>query len=205
MITSPMAFIVAFYDSKEFCGFLVENSAVAGEFQLVLPSSPGEPRAATCVIPFSKGFIIGGDDGRIRIYEKSDEPKELYRNGKTLQVEPTSGAAVRSLALSPSEELLGVSTSSAQLYQLSLLGQDLLKAEDGARNRWKIDELWTKMHGNAQETPAFEPVLSHFHTGAGLDSSKSNWSRARCHFGAGCMHPEAPGALASHVLSLVQP
>eukprot|EP00913_Durusdinium_trenchii_P012567 g11802.t1 len=48
----------------------------AGEFQCVLPTSPGEPRAATCVIPCSKGFIIGGDDGRIRIYEKSDEPKE---------------------------------------------------------------------------------------------------------------------------------
>eukprot|EP00435_Cladocopium_sp_Y103_P054490 s1205_g17.t1 len=122
----------------------------AGEFQTVLPTSPGEPRAATCVIPFSKGFIIGGDDGRIRIYEKSDEPKEIYRQSKVLQVEPNSGAAVRSLALSPSEELLGVSTSTAQLYQLSLLGQDLMKAE---------------------ESPAFEPVLSHFHTGAilGLD------------------------------------
>jgi len=122
----------------------------AGEFQTVLPTSPGEPRAATCMIPFSKGFIIGGDDGRIRIYEKSDEPKELYRQTKLLQVEPNSGSAVRSLALSPSEELLGVSTSTAQLYQLSLLGQDLMKAE---------------------ESPAFEPVLSYFHTGAilGLD------------------------------------
>ncbi|CAE7596826.1 CFAP57 [Symbiodinium natans] len=121
----------------------------AGEFQLVLPTSPGEPRAATCVISFSKGFVIGGDDGCIRVYEKSDEPKEVYRTTKTLQVEGGAGA-VRSLALSPSEELLAVTTSTSQLYQLSLLGQDLLKAD---------------------ETPAFDPVLTHFHTGAilGMD------------------------------------
>ena len=28
-----------------------------GEFQLVLPTSPGEPRAATCVISFSKARL----------------------------------------------------------------------------------------------------------------------------------------------------
>lgn len=121
----------------------------AGEFQLVLPTSPGEPRAATCVISFSKGFVIGGDDGCIRVYEKSDEPKEVYRNTKTLQVEG-GACAVRSLALSPSEELLALTTSTSQLYQLSLLGQDLLQAD---------------------ESPAFDPVLTHFHTGAilGMD------------------------------------
>ncbi|CAE8610875.1 unnamed protein product [Polarella glacialis] len=127
---------------------LFDNS---GEFQTVLSSSPGEPRSATCAISFSKGFVTGGDDGFIRVFEKSDDPKEVYRNTKSIQLEGgVTGAGVRSLALSPSEELLAVSTSTAQLYQLSLLGQDLLKAE---------------------ESPVFEPVLTPFHTGAilGMD------------------------------------
>jgi len=116
-----------------------------------LPSSPGEPRSATCVLSFSKGFVTGGDDGFIRVFEKSDDQKEMYRQTKKIQVDGASaGTCVRSLALSPSEEVLAVTTSTAQLYQLSLLGQDLLKAE---------------------EAPVFEPVLTPFHTGAilGMD------------------------------------
>lgn len=126
----------------------------AGEFQTVLQSSPGEPRSATCALPFSKGFITGGDDGYIRVFEKSDDPKEIYRKTKTIQLDSGSITTLRSsesswrgtvsLALSPSEEVLAVATSTAQLYQLSLLGQDLLKAE---------------------EAPVFEPVLTPFHTG----------------------------------------
>lgn len=59
----------------------------AGEFIAVLQSSPGEPRSATCVLSFSKGFITGGDDGYIRVFEKSDDPKEIYRKMKTIQLD----------------------------------------------------------------------------------------------------------------------
>eukprot|EP00929_Paragymnodinium_shiwhaense_P023266 TRINITY_DN1460_c0_g2_i1.p1 TRINITY_DN1460_c0_g2~~TRINITY_DN1460_c0_g2_i1.p1 ORF type:complete len:1226 (+),score=432.73 TRINITY_DN1460_c0_g2_i1:97-3774(+) len=109
-----------------------------------LQSSPSEPRSATCVLTFSKGFITGGDDGYIRVFEKSEDPKELYKRTKAIQIEGGASTCVRSLALSPSEEVLAVATSKAQLLQLSLLGQDLLKAE---------------------EAPVFEPVLTPFHTG----------------------------------------
>eukprot|EP00927_Polykrikos_kofoidii_P004457 TRINITY_DN11755_c0_g1_i1.p1 TRINITY_DN11755_c0_g1~~TRINITY_DN11755_c0_g1_i1.p1 ORF type:complete len:1221 (-),score=291.71 TRINITY_DN11755_c0_g1_i1:257-3919(-) len=115
-----------------------------------LQCSPGEPRSATCTLSFSKGFVTGGDDGYIRVFEKSDDPKELYRRTKNIQLDAGLGNCVRSLALSPTEEVLAVTTSTAQLCQLSLLGQDLLKAE---------------------EAPVFEPVLTPFHTGAilGMD------------------------------------
>jgi len=116
----------------------------AGEFQNVLTTSPGEPRSVTCALAFSKGFVTGGDDGHIRVFEKSDDPKEIYRQTKKIQLDNGASTCVRSLALSPSEEVLAVTTSNQQLYQLSLLGQDLLKAE---------------------EAPAFEPVLTPFHTG----------------------------------------
>lgn len=123
----------------------------AGEFQTVLPTSPGEPRAATCAVSFSKGFLTGGDDGLIRVFEKSDDPKEVYKNTKSIPVDGASnGTGIRNLALSPSEELLAVSTSTSQLLQLSLLGQDLLKPD---------------------ESPAFDPIITPFHTGAilGMD------------------------------------
>jgi WD40 repeat protein len=109
-----------------------------------LHCSPGETRSVTCVIPYSKGFITGGDDGFIRVHEKSDDSKKLYKRTKSIPIEGGPGTGVRSLALSPTEELLAVSTSTAQLYQLSLLGQDMLKAD---------------------EAPVFEPVLSTFHSG----------------------------------------
>jgi len=118
-----------------------------GEFISVLECSPGEPKSATCAVAFSKGFVTGGDDGLIRVFEKSEEGKEAFRRTKTIRIDGINGSptpAVRSLALSPSEENLAVTTSNAQLYQLSLLGQDLLKAE---------------------EAPVFEPVLTPFHTG----------------------------------------
>ncbi|CAJ1421128.1 unnamed protein product [Effrenium voratum] len=40
----------------------------AGDFQTLLPTSPGEPRAATSIISFSKGFVIGGDDGQLQAH-----------------------------------------------------------------------------------------------------------------------------------------
>merc|ERR1719408_1026860 len=122
----------------------------SGEFHMQLPCSPGEPRSATCVLTFSKGFVTGGDDGLIRVFEKSDDPKEVYRQSKNIQLDNGTGVCVRCLALSPSEETLAVTTSTAQLFQLSLLSSDLLKAE---------------------EAPVFEPVLTPFHTGAilGMD------------------------------------
>merc|ERR1712176_148039 len=53
-----------------------------GESQQTLTCSPGEPRSATCVLTYSKGFITGGDDGFIRVFEKSDDPKEIYKLSK---------------------------------------------------------------------------------------------------------------------------
>lgn len=119
----------------------------AGEFITVLTCSPGDPRSVTVVLGFSKGFVSGGDDGLIRVFEKSDDPKEHYRKSKSIQLD---GYCVKSLALSPSEDMLAVTTSNAQLFQLSLLGQDLVKAD---------------------EAPVFEPVLTPFHTNAilGMD------------------------------------
>jgi len=115
-----------------------------GEFKMELPCSPGEPRSLMCILAFSKGFVTGGDDSSIRVYEKSDDPKEVFRKAKEIKLDNGSNVCVRNLAVSPSEESLAVSTSTAQLYQLSLLSSDLLKTD---------------------EAPSFEHVLTSFHIG----------------------------------------
>jgi len=147
--SKPQSFLCHTWLSDDKMLVCVENGDLllfdnTGEFQMQLPCSPGEPRSATCVLSFSKGFVTGGDDGLIRQFEKSDDPKEVYRQTKKIQLDNGTGVCVRNLALSPSEETLAVSTSTAQLYQLSLLSSDLLKAE---------------------EAPVFESVLTPFHTG----------------------------------------
>lgn len=106
-----------------------------GEFKMVLPCSPGEMRSLLCVAPFSKGFVAGGDNGIIRVFEKWDDPKEPFRRTKEVPLNTLGGAnanvgAVTELAVSPSEEILAIATSNSQLLQLGLSQSDLLKTED---------------------------------------------------------------------------
>mmetsp|Transcript_78194 Transcript_78194/g.211524 ORF Transcript_78194/g.211524 Transcript_78194/m.211524 type:complete len:1255 (-) Transcript_78194:77-3841(-) len=122
-----------------------------GELKGVLPCSPHEPRSLQCVAPFSKGFVAGGDNGIIRVFEKSEDAKEMYRKAKEVKAEvkdvgstgstgPGAGA-VLSLAVNPSEEVLAIGTSTAQLLQLSLSPSDLLKSEESP-----VDNILTSFH-----------------------------------------------------------
>jgi hypothetical protein len=49
-----------------------------GEYKMLLPDSPGDGFYIECVHTYSKGFIVAGDNGRIIIYEKSEDPKTPY-------------------------------------------------------------------------------------------------------------------------------
>jgi len=117
-----------------------------GEFKMVLPCSPGEMRSLLCIVPISKGFITGGDGGVVRVFERSDDVKEVFRRTKEMRVGVTSGlgpgtGAVTSIVASPSEETLAIATSNAQLLQLSLSPSDLLKTEEAT-----FDHILTSFH-----------------------------------------------------------
>ncbi|CEM35943.1 unnamed protein product [Vitrella brassicaformis CCMP3155] len=122
-----------------------------GEFKMVLPCSPSEIRSALCMASYSKGFITGGEEGAIKIFEKSDDPKEVFRKTVDVKVENAAGSRVMGFAVSPSEEILAVGLSNSQLYQFSLAASDLLKSE---------------------EAPNLDFLLTSFHTGAvlGMDT-----------------------------------
>eukprot|EP00927_Polykrikos_kofoidii_P044410 TRINITY_DN38389_c0_g1_i1.p1 TRINITY_DN38389_c0_g1~~TRINITY_DN38389_c0_g1_i1.p1 ORF type:complete len:1288 (+),score=271.17 TRINITY_DN38389_c0_g1_i1:192-4055(+) len=140
-----------------------------GEFKMVLPCSPGEMRSLLCVTAFSKGFVTGGDGGIIRVYERNEETKEMFRKQKEVNLNAvghtSSGSgsgggggggggsgsgsspsgpgvgAVTALTVSPSEEILAIATSNSQLLQLGLSQSDLLKSEDSG-----IDHVLTSFH-----------------------------------------------------------
>lgn len=50
----------------------------SGDYKMLLADSPGEGFHIECIITYSKGFIISGENGQIMVYEKSEEPKNPY-------------------------------------------------------------------------------------------------------------------------------
>jgi WD40 repeat protein len=115
-----------------------------GEFKMVLPCSPQEMGSLRCIAPYSKGFVTGGDNGVIRVFEHSDDVKEMYKNTKQVKVDGGNGqnaGSVTSLAVSLSEEMLAVATSSSQLLQVSLSPSDIMKTEEST-----FDYVLTSFH-----------------------------------------------------------
>mmetsp|Transcript_127451 Transcript_127451/g.360642 ORF Transcript_127451/g.360642 Transcript_127451/m.360642 type:complete len:1250 (-) Transcript_127451:139-3888(-) len=120
-----------------------------GEFKMVLPSSPGEARSLLCVAAFSKGFVAGGEGGIIRVYEKIDDTKEMFKKAKEIKLDGAAGSssfgpvtgAVTAMAVSPSEEMLVIATSTSQLLQFPLSPSDVLKTEESA-----VDNVLTSFH-----------------------------------------------------------
>ncbi|CAJ1350252.1 unnamed protein product [Effrenium voratum] len=116
-----------------------------GEFKMVLPCSPCEPRSLLCVASFSRGFIAGGEKGIVTFYERSDDAKEMFRKAKEVKLDgsgPTpSVGAVTAMTVSPSEETVAIATGGNQLLTFSLSPTDLIKAEDSA-----VEHALTSFH-----------------------------------------------------------
>ena len=54
---------------------LLENS---GEFKMVLAESPGQNFKIVNILAFSRGFVLAGENGRMLIFEKSEDVKNPY-------------------------------------------------------------------------------------------------------------------------------
>lgn len=118
-----------------------------GEFKMVLPSSPAEPRSLLCVASFSRGFIAGGEKATVTFYERSDDAKEMFRKAKEVKLDSATAlgslavGAVTAMAVSPSEETVAIATSTNQLLTFSLSPTDMLKAEDST-----VEHALTSFH-----------------------------------------------------------
>lgn len=49
------------------------------DWKQILQHSPADGKAIDCIITFSKGFLCGCEDGVVRMFEKSDNPQEVYK------------------------------------------------------------------------------------------------------------------------------
>jgi hypothetical protein len=56
------------------------------EFQCVLKDSPGQNYHIESIVPYSRGFIVGGDNLTIHFYEPEFENDLGYRRTQTLTV-----------------------------------------------------------------------------------------------------------------------
>lgn len=49
-----------------------------GEFKMVLNESPGQAFKINKILSFSLGFLLAGENGRILVYQKSEEVKNPF-------------------------------------------------------------------------------------------------------------------------------
>jgi len=85
-----------------------------GSYKMLLSDSPGDGFHIECILTFTKGFIIGGDNGRIYIYEKSEDPKVPYTQFPPL---PSPGGEREKVEYA--ELMQGVMTSRVKCIALS--------------------------------------------------------------------------------------
>eukprot|EP00884_Botryococcus_braunii_P010879 jgi/Botrbrau1/19793/Bobra.0124s0041.1 len=99
--------------------FLVE----AGDVRATLALDPPAPVEA--IAAHAKGFAVASDNGMVTLFEKEADER-LFRRGKRLGI---SGQArrIRSLAVSPGEDVLLAALDNNLLYSLSLTSTDLMK------------------------------------------------------------------------------
>jgi hypothetical protein len=77
-------------------------------------------------MPTQQGFIAACGNGTVRLFEKSSDPKEVYKRAKRFKIADEVQNVV-SLAVSPSEDSLVCTVASGQSYTLSLANSDIVK------------------------------------------------------------------------------
>lgn len=119
------------------------------EVKYVLPTSPFDEMTIECIIPFSKGFIVGGNKATIYVYEKHevDKKHQYVRVDKKIQV-PNNNSKVIAMTLLQKEETLAFGLSNGSLLHLP----------------FNFDRT-------SDEPMKFEHVVQNFHTDAitGMD------------------------------------
>jgi WD40 repeat protein len=124
-----------------------------GEFKTVLPQSPTDGLPINAMVAYSKGFICGGGAGSIMIYEKTDD-KDYYKKTKTISINQgmsnlvVQSGGIHSLAISPAEENIIVTTENNQIFTVKLFYQ----IEDPAAEQSALTNV------NAEQPTSSQPV-----------------------------------------------
>ncbi|CAM9245094.1 unnamed protein product [Scytosiphon promiscuus] len=104
--------------------YLFENL----EFRCALATPATDGGSICALAAFSKGFVAGGANGVLRVFERSDDPREFFKCLKTFHIEGNL-SSITNLAVSPSEDQLALTTANNQIYSLALSNTDILKED----------------------------------------------------------------------------
>lgn len=96
-------------------------------FRATLKSSPQNGKSIESITPFSRGFVIGCDEGALKLY--TDDAAENYKLTRSFNVSGHSHK-LRCISISPSEDNLVLTTENCQVFLLKLFDTDVLKSED---------------------------------------------------------------------------
>eukprot|EP00944_MAST-04C_sp_MAST-4C-sp1_P009277 g9277.t1 len=99
-----------------------------GNFSGVLPCSPSDGNPIRTLAVYSRGFISGGDNAAVRIFELAEDGE--YSVLKTLKIHKHENARVCSIAISPTEDQAVVTTSDCQMFTLMLDNLEMMKETD---------------------------------------------------------------------------
>lgn len=151
---------------------IIENFELKG----ILSSGPNDGKRIGSIETFSKGFIVGGAGGSLRIYERSDDSREFYKLSKTFHIKNNPSCIIMNLAVSPSEDILLCSTNDHQIYTFTLSNTDILK-EDGMH----FELLMAPFHGpgksgSAQITGIDSCIWKPLVVSCGLDRTVKVWN-----------------------------
>ena len=117
------------------------------EFKMILPQSPrNEAFSIECLIPYSKGFLVGGQDCTVLIYEKHDGElrnpyikieKKIYNPKREYKFPITS------LVLSTNEESLVLGLQNKQILSVPFTSDRVISEEN-----LKFDHIGLPYHSD---------------------------------------------------------
>ena len=93
-----------------------------------MPCSPSDGNPIRTLAVYSRGFISGGDNAAVRIFELAEDGE--YSVLKTLKIHKHENARVCSIAISPTEDQAVVTTSDCQMFTLMLDNLEMMKETD---------------------------------------------------------------------------
>lgn len=108
---------------------LFENTGSCIELKTYLNCSPSDGNALYCICPFAKGFICGGVDGTVRVFEESEDSLEYYKIFRTLHTKKSIDPVIH-ITISPTEDTMLCCNRDCQVYTLSLSNLEMLRPED---------------------------------------------------------------------------
>lgn len=138
------------------------------ELKSVLSKGASDSNCVESLVPFSKGFVAGSEDGVISIYEKTED-RELYKKSRTFRIE-NNPFKLRHMSCSPTEEALVCALENNQLFSFALINADIMKAED--TNFEHLCQSFHTGHITGMDTCIRKPLIAT----CGLDKSVRIWN-----------------------------